>query len=191
MQSRRACIAPTFVTSTTFVTAHQFCQFIATVVVNLITFVNSELTSFVNNINHLCRYRRGHYFCQQGPTTFSTVIVLPIIIIIAICSMRETRETALLYAWVQCPIRPHNYHQLHQFISCIFIHSTNRKIRETNRKSRETNRNSRETNRKSRETNRNSRETNRKSSEINRKSRETNRKSRETHRKSRETNRKS
>ena len=24
----------------------------------------------VNNINHLCRCRRGHYFCQQGPTTF-------------------------------------------------------------------------------------------------------------------------
>ena len=67
------CVAPTFVTSTTFVTAHQFCQFISTAFVNLTTFVNfvnSELTSFVSNINHLCRYRRGHYFCQQGPTTF-------------------------------------------------------------------------------------------------------------------------
>ena len=64
------CVSPSIVTSTTFVTAHQLCQFIATVFVNLITFVNSELTSFVNNINHLCRYRRGHYFCQQGPTTF-------------------------------------------------------------------------------------------------------------------------
>ena len=58
-----ASVAPTFVTSTTFVTAHQFCQFIST------TFVNSGLTSFVSNINHLCRYRRGHYFCQQDPTT--------------------------------------------------------------------------------------------------------------------------
>ena len=41
-----------------FVTAHQFCQFISTVFVNLTTFVNSEVTSFVNNINHLCRYRQ-------------------------------------------------------------------------------------------------------------------------------------
>ena len=36
----------------------------------LSTFVNSDLTSFFNNINHLCPYRRGHYFCQQSPTTF-------------------------------------------------------------------------------------------------------------------------
>ena len=37
------------------------------------------------------------------------------------CSMRETRETVLLHAWVQSPIRPHNHRQLHQFIACIFI----------------------------------------------------------------------
>ena len=46
-----------------FCQPRHFCQLLS-------TFVNSELTSFVNNINHLCRYRRGHYFCQQGPTTF-------------------------------------------------------------------------------------------------------------------------
>ena len=40
------------------------------------------------------------------------------------CSMRETRETALLHAWVQSPNRPHNHRQLHQFIACIFIYST-------------------------------------------------------------------
>ena len=39
-------VAPTFVTSTTFVTAHQFCQFISTAFVDLTTFVNSEL--FIN-----------------------------------------------------------------------------------------------------------------------------------------------
>ena len=167
---------------TTFVTVHQFCQFISTAFVNLTTFVNSELTSFVNNINHLCRYRRSHYFCQQGPTTLnlSTVIVLSIIIIIITrCSMRETRETALLHAWVQSPIRPYIHHQLHQFIACIFIHSTNRKSRETNRKSRVANRKSRETNKKSGETNQKSRETIRKSRETNQKISETNRKSRE------------
>ena len=38
----------------------------------LSTFVKSEVTSFVNNINHLCRYIRGHYFCQQGPTRYVT-----------------------------------------------------------------------------------------------------------------------
>ena len=70
--------AGTFVTSTTFVTAHQFCQFISAAFVNLTTFVNSELTSYVNNINHLCRYRRGHYFCQQGPTTFVNRNLFPI-----------------------------------------------------------------------------------------------------------------
>ena len=52
-----ACVAPTFVTSTTFVTAHQFCQFISTAFVNFTTFVN---------FCHL----RAHSFCQQGPTTF-------------------------------------------------------------------------------------------------------------------------
>ena len=31
-------------------------------------------------------------------------------------SMRETRETALLHAGVQSPIRPHNHRQLHQFM---------------------------------------------------------------------------
>ena len=36
----------------------------------LSTFVNTEVYSFVNNINHLCRYRRGHYFSQPRPTTF-------------------------------------------------------------------------------------------------------------------------
>ncbi len=46
-----------------------FCQFISTTFVNLTTFVNSEVTGFINNITHLCRYRRGHYFCQRGPTT--------------------------------------------------------------------------------------------------------------------------
>ena len=40
------------------------------------------------------------------------------------CSMREIRETALLHAWVQSPIRPHDHRQLHQFIACIFIYST-------------------------------------------------------------------
>ena len=181
----RTCVAPTFFTSplssqlTSFVNSYQ--PLLSTSPL-FPTFVNSELTSFVNNINHLCRYRRGHYFCQQGPTTLnlSTVIVLSIIIIIITrCSMRETRETALLHAWVQSPIRPYIHHQLHQFIACIFIHSTNRKSRETNRKSRVTNRKSRETNKKSGETNQKSRETIRKSRETNQKSSETNRKSRE------------
>ena len=45
-------VAPTFVTSTTFVTAHQFCQFISTAFVNLTTFVN------------FCQLR-AHQFCQQ------------------------------------------------------------------------------------------------------------------------------
>ena len=48
----------------------------------LSTFFNSELTSFVNNINHLCRFRRGHHFCQQGPTIFvnrnCTTVSLPV-----------------------------------------------------------------------------------------------------------------
>ena len=48
----RAAVAPTFVTSTTFVTAHQFCQFISTAFVNLTTFVN------------FCQLR-AHQFCQQ------------------------------------------------------------------------------------------------------------------------------
>ena len=47
-----ACVAPTFVTSTNFVTAHQFYQFISTASVNLTTFVN---------FCHL----RAHQFCQQ------------------------------------------------------------------------------------------------------------------------------
>ena len=41
-----------------------------------------------------------------------------------LCSMRETRETALLHAWVESPIRPHNHRQLHQLMACIFIYST-------------------------------------------------------------------
>ena len=40
---KMATVAPTFVTSTTFVTTHQFCQFISTVFVNFTNFVNSEL----------------------------------------------------------------------------------------------------------------------------------------------------
>ena len=135
---------------------------------------------------HINRFCQPHHFCQllsphSSPvlstisttyvatdevTTFvkkagpllSTLIVLPlIIIIITRCSMRETREKALLHAWVQRPIRPHNHHQLRQFIACIFIHSTNRKSRETNRKSLKTNRKSRETNQKSPQINQKSR----------------------------------
>ena len=44
--------APTFITSTTFVAAHQFCQFISTAFVNLTTFVK-------------CCHLRAHQFCQQ------------------------------------------------------------------------------------------------------------------------------
>ena len=47
-----ALVAPTFVTSTTFVTAHQFRQFISTAFVDLTTFVN------------FCQLR-AHQFCQQ------------------------------------------------------------------------------------------------------------------------------
>ena len=68
-------VLPTFVTSTTFVTARQFCQFISTAFVNLTTFVNFcqlRAHQFCQQYQPLvvCRYRRGHYFCQQGPTTF-------------------------------------------------------------------------------------------------------------------------
>ena len=45
-------VAPTFVTSTTFVTVHQFCQFISTAFVNLTTFYN------------FCQLR-ANQFCQQ------------------------------------------------------------------------------------------------------------------------------
>ena len=40
ISSSNTAVAPTFVTSTIFVTAHQFCQFISTAFVNLTTFVN-------------------------------------------------------------------------------------------------------------------------------------------------------
>ena len=48
---------------TTFVNNY----FISTTLVNLTAFVNFcqlGATSFVTNINHVCRYGRGHYFCQ-------------------------------------------------------------------------------------------------------------------------------
>ena len=51
-------VAPTFVTSTTFVTAHHFCQFISTAFVNLTTFVN------------FCQLRT-HQFCQHYQTLMS------------------------------------------------------------------------------------------------------------------------
>ena len=71
-------VAPTCLTSTTCVKAHQFCQFISTAFVNLTTFVN------------FCQLR-AHQFCQQyqplmslqtrsqtillsqGPTTYFTI----------------------------------------------------------------------------------------------------------------------
>ena len=66
-----AFVAPTFVTSTTFVTAHQFCQFISTAFVNITTsflstqsspglsaisatyVVTDEVTTFVNKARPL------------------------------------------------------------------------------------------------------------------------------------------
>ena len=66
-------VAPTFVTSTTFVTAHQFCEFISTAFINLTTFINfCQLRphQFCQQYQPLMSYRRGHYFCQQGSTTF-------------------------------------------------------------------------------------------------------------------------
>ena len=79
---------------------HHFCQLLSTQSSPVLSAISTtyvatdEVTTFVNKARPL----------------LSTVIVLPIIIIITRCSMRKTRETALLHAWVQSPIRPHNHH---------------------------------------------------------------------------------
>ena len=115
-----------------FCQPHHFCQLLSTQSSPVLSAISTtyvatdEVTTFVNKARPL----------------LSTVIVLPIIIIITRCSMRETRETALLHAWVQSPIRPHNHHQLHQFIACIYsyIQQTGRAEKPTGRAAKPTGR---------------------------------------------------
>ena len=79
-----------------FCQPHHFCKLLSTQSSPVLSTISTtyvatdEVTTFVNKARPL----------------LSTVIVLPTIIIITGCSMRETRETALLHAWVQSPIRP-------------------------------------------------------------------------------------
>ena len=50
------------------------------------------------------------------------------------CSMRQTRETALLHAWVESPIRPHNHRQLHQrmHVHNYYIQQSGRSVKTIN-----------------------------------------------------------
>ena len=73
MTSTVAYVAPNFVTSATLSQLTSFV-FISTAFVNLITFVNSELTSFFQQYQPFMSLQTtfvaADYFCQQGPTTF-------------------------------------------------------------------------------------------------------------------------
>ena len=94
---RKTAVGPTFITSTTFVTAHDFCQFKSSTFVSLTSFVNSELTSFVTNINHLCRYGRGHYFCQPVRPLLSPANV--------VYFLRSARPYSIIFMCVRACVR--------------------------------------------------------------------------------------
>ena len=84
---------PTFVTSTTFVTAHHFCQFISTVFVNLTTFVN------------FCQLR-AHQFCQQYLTRFNKIAI------------QGTPRTAVDKEAIVCLSRVYSYYSKCNFPLC-------------------------------------------------------------------------
>ena len=66
-------VAPTFVASTTFVTAHDFCQFISTTFVNLTAFVNFcqlRAHQFCHKYQPLMSLRTRSLLLSTGPPTF-------------------------------------------------------------------------------------------------------------------------